>query len=133
MSMHTSKCPARHLVLPVILLCLFSWPVTAQTSERRKQPWDYTDEERLEKRFDPASIRERAEQEFAESRLPRTESLPETRNFIDGRKNPELFMPWELFQTMLMAALIDDRTGRYREDVDVKLNEFSPQRNSGRS
>lgn len=92
----------------------------------QKAPWEWTVEERLADRFDPAKIRER---EIAyEARFPQTAgSTRRTREqsagssgrqpvvyMIDGSRNPELYFRYELFDGLL-TALVPDETQRLRQ------------------
>ncbi len=91
-------------LIRVALILLFAIPLFAQ----QKQPWEWTTDERLADRFDPQKIHER--QEAYVERFPQLRSHPEpplspgeTRYGIDGARNPELFLPHELFQFLLQA------------------------------
>jgi hypothetical protein len=53
--------------------------------------WEWSDDERLARRFDPGA------------------------SHVDGRRNPELFFPHELFAQLVMTALIDDTRAETRE------------------
>jgi hypothetical protein len=98
-------------MLVALLLTLFS-AVPAPAAER--EPWRWTDEERLAARFNPESIRERREEHHKEqlARNPKARTPSPTENIIDGTRNPELLLPWELFQTFVMRTLSDDSPAR---------------------
>ena len=95
------------LVFATLLLA-----ATSATEETRP-PWQWTLEERFADRFNPAKIREREEAAMAAD--PReTPGSPDRvhdlakigpghqfENRIDGRRNPELFLPHELFDSLL--------------------------------
>jgi len=106
----------RSLILLVLLFLALSTGV-ASSPERAKQPWDWTDEERLGVRFDPVSIRERSAARQATSATAvhssavgsiRTSAAADLPNFISGARNPELFMPFELFSTLIDHGLSAD-------------------------
>src|SRR5215203_6795682 len=104
-------------------------PIQVRTSQTSKagevQPrpgkgaWQWTTEERLARRFDPEAMKARAaDQEKAQAwfkRIPVDDSEPlfsvpeksaesPQRMLIDGRQTPELFLPWELFTSLLADA-----------------------------
>ncbi len=122
--------------LPAVILLLLiastpqSSPANSADIENRqpKRAWEYSDDERLAIRFDATSIRARAAHASAEAsqrKLHATtnaESLPDALlpNTIDGKRNPELFMPHELF-TSLVADLVRGPAER-REQVRAKLS-----------
>jgi hypothetical protein len=71
-----------------------------------KEPWEWTIDERLVNRFDPQKIREREQAYGAahpqlQSRRAEPLSANEIRYRIDGHRNPELFLPHELFDYLL--------------------------------
>jgi hypothetical protein len=78
-------------------------PDSASSSPPAKQPWEWSDAERLAGRFDPAFIKA--------IRHPRWDLPPgvvadDTRESdwwagLDGNTNPELLMPFELFTSLL--------------------------------
>jgi len=75
-----------------------------------REPWKWTDEERVAKRLDPASIRERAAARISRAGVSSVGDPirgQEDRFVIDGAANPELFLPYELF-TALIAAIDPD-------------------------
>ncbi|HEX8407451.1 MAG TPA: hypothetical protein VF883_01200 [Thermoanaerobaculia bacterium] len=96
--------------------------------------WKWTFEERLAQRFDPVKIRERAIAYQAEHPHLLAQQSVRTRAdiavddravvsyVIDGRRNPELFMPHELFATLLTVVLPQEplrsrQRDYYREDI----------------
>jgi len=110
-----------------LLLLLCTVPVTAsqhdsggpadrekEATSKPRKAWEWTLEERLAKRFDPAVMEELQVQYQAEQeaiRKQRGGSFPEdearvkrpapVREKRDGRKTPELFLPGELFDILL--------------------------------
>jgi hypothetical protein len=82
----------------------------------RKEPWDWTDEERVAARFDPASIAERnAAYEASDPRVGRVASdkAGVTTYVIEGKRNPELLFPHELFD-MLLAGIDPRESNRLK-------------------
>ena len=83
---------------------------------REKPAWEWSDDERIQLRFDPIAIRERA---AAHTRLaqPRTQpqAAEQTRTaqeyVIDGSRDAELFLPVELLD-VLMQGLDSDASIR---------------------
>jgi len=77
-----------------------------------KRPWEWTDEERVAERFNPNAIAARnAAYRAAEAARGRatTSSVVERSDgkleyVIEGRRNPELFLPFELFDMLVAGA-----------------------------
>jgi hypothetical protein len=87
-----------------------------------KRPWEYTDAERLEKRFDPASIRARWFQHAEENGGVQANAVPAIMdNVVVGRDHPELFMPFELFANLVWRGVVrrgqDDWRARFDEQL----------------
>lgn len=105
--------------IAAVLLLTLSTPVLAGSPP--KKPWEWTLEERLALRFDPAHIQ--ARQALYEADYPQSKGQhrfkPGVTNDegrevpgaivygIDGRRNPELFLPHELFSTLLSGFTPD--------------------------
>ena len=100
---------------------------SSEAARTIKPAWQWTDDERLAVRFDPAAIRERASREATEPYGAWTPaaSAQQTgraqaqvsgtfRNVIVGRRNPELFMPFELFTFLIEGGFNED--ARQREN-----------------
>lgn len=74
-----------------------------------KPPWEWTDDERIRVRFDPASIRERAAAHAAA--LPQHANVQaqsavargSTQHILDGSRDPGLFLPAELLDVLLQG------------------------------
>ena len=81
-----------------------------------KPPWEWTVEERIAVRTDPALIAQRMKEKRAEARA-RGEELPEHWEVIQGIEHPELFFPDQLFNALLSLAFNPDREQRlfYRQ------------------
>ena len=65
-----------------------------------KEIWQWTDEERLTERFDAASMRSRESAYLAN----KTGVPAMGRDVVRGETNPELFLPFELYQSLLRQA-----------------------------
>jgi len=104
-----------------------------------KQAWEWTDDERIAERLNPLSLRERATPEATEpfgAKVPARSSVkgggsqrqiasnavadapPPT--IIVGRRNPELFLPIELFPNFVRGAFSDD--GPTRQKARSRMN-----------
>jgi hypothetical protein len=112
-------CRNRALVEAFALVLLFFSPVTkAATAQSLKPAWEWTAAERLSQRFDAGAMKARAARREAEQRAaakwfppasagpfaahsaaaePKTET-------IDGNQTPELFLPLELFDHLLLMG-----------------------------
>ena len=104
---------------------LMAQRVPSERSERHpKYPWEWTIDERLAERLDPARIRERDEAYYAahpQARAMDTASRVRTEQStaarpaaatvvyrIDGSRNPELFLPTEVFDAILSGLGPDE-------------------------
>jgi hypothetical protein len=111
-------------------------PVSTSDPSDRKPAWKWTTEERLTKRFDPEAMAARArgqaaEREAANARRPNLADDPLYKvdglggppmEVIEGRKTPELFLPWELFSDLLDRGLAADGSVRsgVRERIEAR-------------
>ena len=97
------------------LSILLAATVAAQTVHSAqvapKEAWQWTDEERLSSRFNPTAIAQRNAARRADSiqgtnTAASIESTGTTslEYFIDGRRDPALFMPHELFENLLIVV-----------------------------
>lgn len=137
-SMKWTACQARRVRQVALVLMLAAPMVSAQSSSRpeeipgNKPAWQWTIEERLAKRFDPAEMKERAEaenrriQELVKLGMLSAEavsSLPlqADTDSISGRETPELFLPTELFDALLNCAFPPD--GRNQEEGRAGIEE----------
>jgi hypothetical protein len=106
-------------------------PTDGQELEPRKarQPWEWTDEERLAERFDPIKIRERAEdaqrreQALAQDLPDLNQDLSLVR--IYGERNPELFLAIEVFRSFLRDAVFS-QDPEIRETFRRSMKERHP-------
>lgn len=90
------------LVLVAAPLCLADGP--------QKKPWEWTLEERLAERFDREKNRERQAQ--YELDYPQSKGKPGGGAGVDGKRNPELLLPTELFEGLLSAYTRDPELRR---------------------
>lgn len=124
----------------VLMLMLMAQVVSAQSStEQRlstasKPAWQWTFEERLAKRFDPAEMKERAAAEDRRLRelvdlgmLRAEEVLSQSSegdvDTISGHETPELFLPMELFNVLLDHAFPPD--GRNQDAARASIEEHA--------
>src|SRR5437773_6978821 len=82
-----------------------------------KRAWEWSDEERVAVRFDPASVRERAAaQQAARGPTAPTQpsvhsqsygQLPVQQYVVDGSRDPALLLPYELIDPLLRGLHSD--------------------------
>jgi hypothetical protein len=109
----------RHSSWLLWVLVAGTWIASAQPSP--KKPWQYSDDERIARRVDRESIRERAPQGKGE------EYASLGKSSIRGKDHPELFLPWELYRDAVstyLAAPEDWRT-RHRARANDELRVFT--------
>jgi hypothetical protein len=111
------------LVLP--LLCLLGSAAAQSPLESRlpspeqlacpgsdfdtSRPWQWSPEERLARRFDPAAMKERSSPEATEPFGISVERAPQlARDVVIGKRNPELFLPFEVFRHLAATAFAPD-------------------------
>jgi len=99
--------------LAVAVITLF-FVAGAQKSDR--PPWEWTLEERIRDRSDPVKARERVAASKAKESNLGVQSVGDgvrlDGDSIDGHRNPELFLPIELFRIFVSGAFVEDRKGR---------------------
>ncbi|MEA2568635.1 MAG: hypothetical protein QOI24_636 [Acidobacteriota bacterium] len=119
------------------LLMISTLPLIAADAvpARPKPAWEWTLEERVAKRYDPASLRDRMTREATEPfgimSVPQgtiaNPSPTATRypSIIIGARDPELFMPWELFDDVVRNAYGDDSAERVeiRAQIEQRAKE----------
>jgi hypothetical protein len=102
----------------LLLVILGAFPLSAQG---RPPAWDLTLEARLARRFDPLATRGRIERALAARRgaqameggaSPALHLAGRLTNFIDGRHDPELFLPYELFRILVRDGFAPDPAER---------------------
>ncbi len=84
-------------------------PVSAQDDApvSPKHPWQWTDEERVEVRFDPNAMKARLDRHFAKAEAEGRSIRFPPQLVVDGASNPELLMPWEVFERLLTSGFSD--------------------------
>src|SRR5215212_2012653 len=119
-----------HFATAVFATLLFS-AISARGDE--KPSWQWSIDDRLEVRLAPASVRERfaARSEFepkaSEQVRARVHSGDVVFNqfVIDGERNPELFLPWELMDSLLGAVGGDaEQQKAVRQSYSASLARF---------
>ncbi len=73
----------------------------AQGQVPAKQIWQWSDEERLAIRFDPESMRARVRNAKADGNIRGEE---EERDVVYGTRNPELFLPFEVYRHLISTV-----------------------------
>jgi len=101
------------LFIPAFILMTMTSPlasaaVPAECGEwPSKEPWQWTDEERLSHRFDEQCLQARRTQAAQDSRRDGfCRSSGKVSDFIFGTDTPELFLPWQLFDTLLQRMFV---------------------------
>ncbi len=85
-----------------------------QQIESAKSPENWTLEERLSVRFHPVQIEKRRVERFGEEKAAnggmqiRGPGADLDQIEINGNKNPEVFLRWELFNNLIRSAFVDD-------------------------
>lgn len=77
------------------------------TASTKKEAWQWTLEERIANRTSPSLARER----IARGRRVQTQSSPNAATIVDrfdGKTHPELFLPHEVFDTLVTMAFASD-------------------------
>lgn len=75
-------------------------------------------EERIERRLNPTAVQERITRAVEEGQLSRQRLDGSV--YIDGARNPELLLPWEILQQLTMQGLVAAEPARsgYREMLE---------------
>ena len=81
------------------LIFVTSVAIAEERSARARDAWEYRLEERLELRFDPGARAKRVSEYGAKWGHP---TSPSTIDRIDGQEHPELFLPHELFDSLIV-------------------------------
>ena len=106
----------RTLAITTLLVCFLSPIARSQSAPpetavaARKPAWEWTLNERIAKRLDPVLIGERArasEKDLVERGGFKPEEVIPVRFTIDGWRDPELFMPSELFNSILAGVRVE--------------------------
>ncbi|HVE70546.1 MAG TPA: hypothetical protein VNI54_04190 [Thermoanaerobaculia bacterium] len=103
---------------------VLAWTLSLAAEER--QPWQFSAEERLTLRFDPSKIKERKERYRSDHRLSVRDSVTGNNAsdpvspqayVIDGRRDPHLFLPHELFDHLLSSFHPDATLATRQRDL----------------
>ena len=117
----------------VLIFCTFSLAAGQHDARNaretpRKQPWEWTDEERIATLLNDADAAARVGRETASSSAARVETTahpdaPRPYDVIDGSRDPHLFFEFELFDRLVTMAFADDEATRraYRAMKDQHL------------
>lgn len=97
-----------------------------------KQAWEWDDRDRIAARVDPAAAAERlrrGETVREDSRLSAEgagDSSMKAVDIIDGRRDPHLYLPYELFDQLVRLGFADDPPTRsaYRESKDEQRRQL---------
>jgi hypothetical protein len=97
-----------HLLL-LAALCTAVPVASGQTT--KKQAWEWTNAERIAARTNPALMRQRVVAHGPFKHSPHADPRTiwgEPADVLDGQRNPELFLPEELFQQMILHGYVGD-------------------------
>ncbi|HEX7150029.1 MAG TPA: hypothetical protein VF618_00980 [Thermoanaerobaculia bacterium] len=99
-----------------LMLTIHAHESAGAIDDRKSQPaWKLSDEERLARRFDPQSMKERRAKEATEPfgfKRETDAAKDDTTNVIVGARNPELLMPWELFNHLMNTTNLPEEDHR---------------------
>jgi len=113
--------PAALGIAMALVACLAAGIAAAQAehaTERSKRPaWQWSLEERLAARFESEGMKARAAEAAAgrqqvAAQFGETGDASEDQHSIDGRREPELFLPTELFRSFINRAFPEDGEGQ---------------------
>lgn len=113
------------------MLLLFAVGLAAD-EPARKEPWEWTIEERLAARFDPEARKKRIDESLAKPSTLKVSPAnliapnPPT-DYVSGLHTPELLLPTEIFSTFSRAAYatgMDAGALHFREDALAKAVEL---------
>lgn len=112
-------------VAPVVLAVIATVPLIAQQTS---QPWRMTLEERIALRTDPQLARERVRRAMGAQKSIAPAATPRARlaaDQFDGKSHPELFLPHEVFRSLMTLSFLGPvRNGdRFLYEV-IAVNKF---------
>ena len=99
------------LAAAVLLAILVLADADLQAQKNARPPWEWTIEERIRDRSDPAKARDRVAAGRAKASSLGVQGW-NAGDSIDGHRNPELFLPIELFRIFVSGAFVEDPKGR---------------------
>lgn len=108
----------KQTALLATVMFIGTWAVAEQPE---RKPWEWTQEERLAVRLDPAQIARRQNAEAARAAAatpqPSTTAQQGLHNYsIDGSRNPELLLPHELFRSLLSGFMPNEEARQRKRD-----------------
>jgi hypothetical protein len=116
------------LLIPILFVCLSGFSAGAEQARSKTPPdskpaWQWTDDERFAARFAPGSAKARLDTMMARSRRPALsragEPEPKFRDVVDGKTDPQLFFPLEVFQNLVEIVI---RPGQPEPSAADKLS-----------
>jgi hypothetical protein len=104
------------------LFLVLAVATTLSAADQSRQPWNWTTAQRVVDRYDSQHAADRRAA-FGPGLTESASNGPNARQFVlDGRRNPELFMPHELFDVLLTGVAPDARLrNKQRDSLDPAL------------
>lgn len=97
---------------PVLFLAAVGLPaLQPPAAGNGNPPHEWKDQNRIARRLDLVENQRRTERAIAEGRLQRAPASGAV--YIDGAANPEILMPFEVFQRLLMAGFLGSDDARH--------------------
>lgn len=120
--------PPRRSVLQVVFVWIVVLvPASSAQEARYRRTWELTLDERVARRLDPSDIRRRAENAARPRPGVTTAQSPggaEPAFVIDGSKDPELFLPWELFDHLVRTPDDPAAAVRHRQRFNDRIARY---------
>jgi hypothetical protein len=82
----------------------------AEQPELDRQPHLWSPEHRIQQRLDDDAGRQRIDRAVEDGKL--TQRPPSGAIYVDGAADPELLLPWELFQSLIMRTMVAEDPSR---------------------
>lgn len=121
----TTLLDMRNSVLTPLSVFLLLVAIAANAQTAARPAWEWSLDERLEARLDPLKMKERLRAHREDMGPPQTASVREPEYVIDGIRNPELFLPYELMNSLMHGVSTDAGfRERKRESVRQRIREF---------
>jgi len=113
-----------NLGLGLWLLILVSASASPTQQDGKKPSWEWSLDERVTARLNPTNMRARLRPSGAQAlrQMPLQEGQYPTTDYVDGSRNPELLLPWELFNSLLARAFSQNPQTQsvYRETLETR-------------